>query len=304
MALGTDNFTQADLDVSIPEIYGQKINDYFRYALDLASFFVDRSDELAEGGDTIYTPNLSALSVNTKTNQSQVTLSSPTYTRQTLVVSTWKEASFVIEDREMAQLKKSYYMQDQIAKGGAYEVAQELDNAIAALFAGFSQSVGASSTNVADSNLLAAIATLETAGVPGIYSGDVAFILHPNTFYRQIGIIDKFTLWQNTNSEMPREKRPTTMLYGIPVIVTPAVPNESGSDGRLNVLAHKDAIHWARLSMPAKASKGMVGSEGVRVQQSYVHEYLGDLVTIDLCYGVVENRDNAAVVIKSSATVV
>lgn len=304
MALGTDNFTQADLDVSIPEIYGQKINDYFRYALDLASFFVDRSDELAEGGDTVYTPNLSALSVNTKTNQAQVTLSSPTYTRQTLVVSTWKEASFVIEDREMAQLKKSYYMQDQIAKGGAYEVAQELDNAIAALFAGFSQSVGASSTNVADSNLLAAIATLETAGVPGIYSGDVAFILHPNTFYRQIGIIDKFTLWQNTNSEMPREKRPTTMLYGIPVIVTPAVPNESGSDGRLNVLAHKDAIHWARLSMPAKASKGMVGSEGVRVQQSYVHEYLGDLVTIDLCYGVVENRDNAAVVIKSSATVV
>ena len=304
MALGTDNFTQADLDVSIPEIYGQKINDYFRYALDLASFFVDRSDELAEGGDTIYTPNLSALSVNTKTNQAQVTLSSPTYTRQTLVVSTWKEASFVIEDREMAQLKKSYYMQDQIAKGGAYEVAQELDSAIAALFSGFSQSVGASSTNVADSNLLAAIATLETAGVPGIYSGDVAFILHPNTFYRQIGIIDKFTLWQNTNSEMPREKRPTTMLYGIPVIVTPAVPNESGSDGRLNVLAHKDAIHWARLSMPAKASKGMVGSEGVRVQQSYVHEYLGDLVTIDLCYGVGENRDNAAVVIKSSATVV
>jgi hypothetical protein len=304
MALGTDNFTQADLDVSIPEIYGQKINDYFRYSLDLATFFVDRSDELAEGGDTIYTPNLSALSVNTKTNQSQVTLSSPTYTRQTLVVSTWKEASFVIEDREMAQLKKSYYMQDQLAKGGAYEVAQDLDDAIAALFSGFSQSVGASSTNVADSNLLAAIATLETAGTPGIYSGDVAFILHPNTFYRQIGIIDKFTLWQNTNSEMPREKRPTTMLYGIPVIVTPAVPTESGANGRLNVLAHKDAIHWARLSMPAKASKGMVGSEGVRVQQSYVHEYLGDLVTIDLCYGVVENRDTAAVVIKSSATVV
>lgn len=304
MALGTDQFTYADLDVAIPEIYGQKINDYFRYSLDLASFFIDRSDELSEGGSVIYTPNLSALSVNTKTNNAQVTLSSPTYTTQTLTVSTWKEASFVIEDREMAQLKKSYYLQNKIAEGGAYEIAQELDNAIAALFAGFSQSVGASSTNVADSNLLAAIATLEAAGVPGIYSGDVAFILHPNTFYRQIGIIDKFTLWQNTNSEMPREKRPTTMLYGIPVIVTPAVPNESGSNGRLNVLAHKDAIHWARLSMPAKAGKGMVGSEGVRVQQSYVHEYLGDLVTIDLCFGVTENRDDAAIIIKSPATVV
>jgi hypothetical protein len=204
----------------------------------------------------------------------------------------------------MAQLKKSYYLQEQIAKGGAHEVAKDLDTAIAALFAGFTTSVGASSANVADSSLLSAISTLETLGVPGIYSGDVAFILHPNTFYRQIGTIDKFTLWQNTNSEEPRMKRPSTMLYGIPVIVTPAVPNESGSDGRLNVLAHKDAIHWARLSMPAKADKGMVGEQGVRVQQSYVHEYLGDLVTIDMCYGVVENRDNAAVVIKSPATVV
>lgn len=304
MALGTDGYTYADLDVAIPEIYGQKINDYFRYSLDLASFFIDRSDELAGGGSVIYTPNLSALSTNTKTNNAQVTLSSPTYTTQTLTVSTWKEASFVIEDREKAQLKTSYYLQNKIAEGAAYEVAQDLDSAIAALFSGFSQSVGSSSANLADSNLLAAIATLETAGVPGIYSGDVAFILHPNTFYRQIGIIDKFTLWQNTNSEEPRMKRPSAMLYGIPVIVTPSVPNESGSDGRLNVLAHKDAIHWARLSMPAKTGIGMVGTEGVRVQQSYVHEYLGDLVTVDLCYGVIENRDNAAVVLKSSATVV
>lgn len=304
MALGTNGFTFADLSVDIPEVWGEQINDYFRYNLQLASFFVDRSDELAEGGDTIYTPNLSALSVNTKTNNAEVTLSSPTYTTQTLVVSTWKEASFVIEDREMAQLKKSYYLQSKIAEGGAYEVAQDLDDAIAALFSGFSTSVGASSSNLADSTLLAAIATLENAGVPGIYSGEVAWILHPNTFYRQIGTIDKFTLWQNTNSEEPRMKRPTPMLYGIPVIVTPAVPNESGSDGRLNMLVHRDAIHWARLSMPAKAEMGMVGSEGVRVQQSYVHEYLGELVTIDLCYGVVENRDTAGVVLKSAATVV
>jgi len=301
MALGTAGFTFADLDVNIPEVWGESINDYFRYNLKLASFFIDRSDELVDGGDTIYTPNLSALTVSTKTNNAQVTLSSPTYTTQTLVVSTWKESSFVIEDREMAQLKKSYYLQTKIAEGGAYEVAQDLDDAIAALFSGFSTAVGASTTNLADSNLLAAIATLEAAGVPGVYTGEVAFILHPNTFYRQIGTIDKFTLWQNTKSEEPRMKAPTPMLYGIPVIVTAAVPTALGS--RLNVLAHKDAIHWARLSLPAKAEMGYVGAEGVRVQQSYVHEYLGELVTIDLCYGVVENRDNAAVLLKSHVTV-
>lgn len=311
MALGTNGFTGGnggDLTVDIPLIWGEKINDYFRYNLSLAAFFVDRSDELVDGGAAIYTPNLSALSTNAKVTNSQVTLSSPEYTKVTLDVSTWKEASFVIEDREAAQVKKSYYIQEKIAKGGAWEVAQDLEDAIAALFTGITTNVvGLGTANIADSSLLAAIAVLETAGVP-VYGGDTAFVFHPNTFYRQVGSIDKMTLWQNTSTELPRSKAPTRALYSIPVIVSPAVPVGAGAVGdngaRLNLLAHKDTFHWARLSMPVKAAKGMVGSEGVRVQQSYVHEYLGDLVTIDLCYGVVENRDDSAVKIRSHSLAV
>jgi hypothetical protein len=305
MALGTNHMgggVGGSLTVDIPLIFGQKINDYFRYNLTLASFFTDRSDELADGGSTIYTPNIVALSTNAKTNGSAVTLNNPIQTTQTLAVSTWKEASFLIEDREMAQLKKSYYLQDKLAKGGAWEVAQDLEDAIAALFSGFTgnTAVGISSANVADSSLLAAIATLETLGTPGIYTGDVAWIFHPNTFYRQIGSVDKLTLWQNTNTELPRTKAPTRSLYSIPVIVSPAVPIATSgnfNNARVNLLAHKDAIHFAKMSMPVKADKGMIGTEGVRVQQSYIHEYMGELVTIDMCYGVVENRDGAAVVI-------
>ena len=311
MALGTNGFTGGnggDLTVDIPLLWGEKINDYFRYELMLASFFVDRSDELVDGGAAIYTPNLSALSTNSKTTNSQVTLSSPEYTKVTLDVSTWKEASFVIEDREAAQLKKSYYLQNKIAKGGAWEVAQDLEDAIAALFTGITTNVvGLGTANIADSSLLAAIALLETAGVP-VYGGETAWIMHPNTFYRQIGNIDKMTLWQNTSTELPRTKAPTRALYSIPVIVSPAVPVGTGAVGdngaRLNLLAHKDTFHWARLSMPVKAKSGMIGSQGVRVQQSYVHEYLGDLVTIDLCYGVVENRDDSAVKIRSHSIAV
>lgn len=311
MGLGTNGFTGGnggDLTVDIPLVWGEKINDYFRFNLMLADFFIDRSDELADGGAAIYTPNLSALSTNTKAVNSQVTLSSPEYSKVTLDVSTWKEASFVIEDREAAQVKKSYYLQEKIAKGGAWEVAQDLEDAIAALFTGFTTNVvGLGTANMADSSLLAAIAILEGQGTP-VYTGETAWIFHPNTFYRQVGSIDKMTLWQNTQTELPRAKAPTRALYSIPVIVSPSVPVGGGAVGdngaRLNLLAHKDAIHWARLSMPVKAAKGMIGSSGVRVQQSYVHEYLGDLVTIDLCYGVVENRDDAAVKIRSHSIAV
>lgn len=293
------------LTADIPLLWGKKINDYFRYNLSLAQFFVDRSDELVDGGSDVYTPNIVALSTAAKTNNAQVTLNNPIQTKQTLTVSTWKESSFVIEDREMAQLKKSYYLQDKFAKAAAWEVAQDLDDAIAAQFTNFTTAaniLGTGTANVVDSTLLAAVAILETAGVP-VYGGEVAWIFHPNTFYRQVGSVDKLTLWQNTNTELPRSKQPTRALYSIPVIVSPAVPLGAGaaqeSGARLNLLTHKDAIHWARLSMPVQAAKGYVGTEGVRIQESYVHEYLGTLVTIDLCYGVSQNRTDSTVKIRS-----
>lgn len=308
MALGTNGMgagVGGSLTVDIPLVWGSKINDYFRYNLSLAQFFVDRSDELADGGSDVYTPNIIAMSTATKTNNAQITLNNPIQTRVTLTVSTWKESSFVIEDREMAQLKKSYYLQDKFAKACAWEVAQDLDDAIAAQFTNFTVAgniLGTGTANVVDSTLLAAIAILETTGVD-VYGGDTAWIFHPNTFYRQVGSVDKLTLWQNTSTELPRSKAPTRSLYSIPVIVSPAVPLGAGaaaeSGARLNLLAHRDSIHWARMSMPVKAASGFVGEEGVRVQQSYVQEYLGELVTVDLCYGTVQNRTDSAVKIRS-----
>ena len=309
MALGSDHFTAGvggALTVDIPLLWGQQINDYFRYNLTLANFFIDRSEELSDGGSDIYTPNIVALSTNAKSNASAVTLNNPIQTRQTLTVSTWKESSFVIEDREMAQLKKSYYLQERFARSAAWEVAQDLEDAIAALFDGITGTVyGNGTTNASDSSLLAAISTLETTGVP-VYGGETAWIMHPNTYYRQIGILDKFTLNDATASEQPRLKRLTPMLYGIPVIVSPAVPLGTGAaenaGARLNLLAHKDTFHWARMMMPVKATSGYVGDMGVRIQQSYVHEYLGELVTVDMVYGTVENRDNSAVKVRSHST--
>lgn len=308
MALGSNGMgggVGGSLTADIPLLWGSRINDYFRFNLSLAQFFIDRSDELSDGGSDVYTPNIVALATNSKTNNAQVTLNNPIQTKQTLTVSTWKESSFVIEDREMAQLKKSYYLQEKFAKSAAWEVAQDLEDAIAAQFTNFTVAgniVGTGTANVVDSSLLAAIAILETAGVP-VYNGETAWIFHPNTFYRQIGSVDKLTLWQNTQTELPRVKAPTKSLYSIPVIVTPSVPLGAGaaaeSGARLNMLAHKDSIHWARMSLPVKATSGYVGSEGVRVQQSYVQEYLGELVTVDLCYGVTQNRTDSAVKIRS-----
>ena len=76
MAFATDTFTgdSGDLDVMIPAIWGQKVNEFLRADLVAAPFFTDRSDELSAGGNIVYTPNITEISANSKTNAQAVTL--------------------------------------------------------------------------------------------------------------------------------------------------------------------------------------------------------------------------------------
>ena len=77
MALPTDTMgggVGGSLTADIPLLWGSKINDYYRYNLTLAQFFIDRSEELADGGSDVYTPNIIAMSTAAKSNAVAVTL--------------------------------------------------------------------------------------------------------------------------------------------------------------------------------------------------------------------------------------
>lgn len=291
--------TLASLDSYIPEIWGEKVNEFFRAKLTAAPFFVDRSGELAEGGDTLYTPNTTEFTANAKTNGTAVSTNSPSDTKVTLTVTNWFEASFAIEDREAAQVKRSYSLMERYAKNCGYAIAKKLDTAITTLFSGFSNSVGSSSTNLADSDIRNAIAYIENANCD---IEECAWFLHPNTFWKQVQGIEKFSLAINSPVNDPTAKMPKGSLYGIPVYVTTQIQSDATPSGaRANALAHPDAIHWATSPLGGGGSKApsMVGSMGVRVQSNYIPEYLSTVTTADILYGVIENRDNAGVYVKS-----
>lgn len=267
----------------------------------LADFFVDRSSELADGGSALYTPNLTEMSANSKSSATAVTLNQPTETKITLTVNQWYEVSFAIEDREAAQVKHSYYLQEKYAMNAGYTMAKKLEVAIATLFSGFSTSVGASTSVLVDSDIRLAIATLEAVGIDT--SEDVAFFVSPGVFWKQIQNIDKFSLAINSPVNDPTAKTPRASLYGIPVFVSNNIQYVSGTTGRYNALAHKDSIHFATSPLGSGGSMGssMTGKYGVRVQSNYIPEYLSTVTTADLLYGVVENRDNAGVAVLTSA---
>lgn len=300
MAYPTGTFTgdSGDLDVFIPAVWGQKINEFYRANLVCANFFVDRSEEVTDGGNIVYTPNTTEISANAKSAATAVTLNSPTETSVTLTIDQWYEASFAIEDREAAIVKHSYQVMRSYAENAAYAIAKKLDTALATLFSGFSQTVGSSTANVADSDIRSAIAYLDAADVPEM---DRAFFFHPNVFWEQLQGIDKFSLAINSPVQDPVAKMPKAMLYGIPVYLTTQIQYVSGTTGRYNALAHKDAIHWATSPLGSGGSKGaVVGSNGIRVQASYIPDFLSTLVTADILYGVIENRDTSGVAILSA----
>lgn len=291
--------TLASLDSYIPEIWGEAVNEFYRAKLVAAPFFTDRSGELANGGDTLYTPNTTEFTANAKVNGVAVSTNSPTDTKVTLSVNNWFESSFAIEDREAAQVKHSYAIMNRYAKNTGYAIAKKLDTAITALFSGFSNAVGSSATNLADSDIRNAIAYLENANAD---IEEAAWFMHPNTFWKQVQGIDKFSLAINSPVNDPTGKMPKGSLYGIPIYVTTQIQSDATPSGaRANALAVPDAIHWATSPLGTGGSKsnGMVGSNGVRVQSHYIPEYLTTLTTADILYGVVENRDNAGVYVKS-----
>lgn len=276
-------FDATDQAVFIPEIWSEKINEFFRANLVAGSFFLDVSDDLAGGGDTVHIPNLSEISASAKTNAIAVSPATATETGVDLTVTTWYYAAVMIEKKEMRGMKQSYGMQERYAKALAYACAKQLDAAICTLFSGFSNSGGSSSATLADSDIRAAILSLDANNVP---QNDRAFFFHPNEIWGDLMAIDRYVLLDESGNNSQVEGM-MAKLYGIPVYSTTQV-TASAANGRMAALAHKEAIVWASLY-------------GIDTDVNYIPEYLATLITSDIVYGVVENRDTAGYLIKSSS---
>ena len=280
------------------EIWGEKINDYFKSEIQAANFFANRSDELTDGSDILHTPDLSAMTANAKTNAAAVTLSSPTFTKKDLAVDQWYEVSFNIEDKEAVQVMKSYYIQSRMAKNAGYELASKLEVAIALLFDDFTTTkVGLTTTALTDATIRSAISTVAATGAN---LGECAFFIDTAVVWDDLMGEDKFTLAINAPEMSPVGKGKMGNLYGIPLFTSNFIQHSEGITGRYNALVHQDAIHYATASLPVMTENGSIGKYGIRVQSSYDQKYLATLTTTDLLYGVVLNRPGGGVTIKTA----
>jgi len=297
MALGADHTTQTTATAYIPEVWSEMLNNFFRANLKAASFFEDWSGDVAGGGDIINRPNVSEMTASSYAfgSLTQVTLNAPTHGLITLTINNHQETSFLLQDDVMASLKASYGSMEVWMKNAGYTTAATLEDALLALFESFSQVVGASHLSLNDSNIRAAMRTLDVANVP---QEDRAWFLHPQQYWEVAGV-NKFSLLVNSAAVDPVTKLPATQLYGIPVFqstrigVGTGVASTKGS--RLNALAHRSALSFA------VANPSGMSAQAVRLQTQYLQEYLGTLVTADVIFGVIENRDSSGVLVQTAS---
>lgn len=283
MGLGSNQMTLTTGDKFIPEMWMDEVRAFLRASLVLANH-VKFIEMQGKKGDVIHIPDLSELTVATKSANTQVTLQSPTETEFTLTINQHKEASFVIED--ILDIQSKYDLRSEYTKSAGYAMAKFVDKCLATLAAtlttkvigsdGTSVMASTNGTDLTEAGLRAIIERLDTANVPE--EGRCLYI-HPAQKNVLLGI-SRFTEYQMAGpGGMPIRSGQFGEIFGLPVYVSTQV--QGTGTGHMNLLFHRDAFALAVQHSP-------------RVQAQYKQEYLGTLVTVDMVYGYAVFRDNHA----------
>lgn len=315
MAVTSDPFTGTDLAGFIPEVWpGMILEEVFAKAI-AARFFTDLTDAARGGGDIFHVPDVytNAMTLGTQTTQgAEITTASPAQDDVTLTVNTHDYVAYIIGDKDAAQISQSYDFNAVYTKKSAGVLRIALEDALFALWSGLSTNVvGDTATVLSDAEIRTGIELLEALNFD-TNDGDTAFFFHPYTFWLQLGAVAKYydQSQRGPNSAAGfvstgnfggsnAEAGLKGTLYGIPVYVSSRVA--SGLQTYRNLLARREAFGYATQTLRTPSSASTEAGR-VRAQSSYELRNLGWLTVVDMIFGVVELRDQAAVVLNGSST--
>jgi len=290
MALGSNQQTITTGNVFIPEVWSPEVLRAAENALVMAPL-VKRFDSLVTGkGDTINIPNLSNLTATSKSANTQVTLQAPTETNTQILLSNHYESSFLVED--LLKVQSNYDLISEYTSKAGESIARRVDTDLLSEYANFTTTdVGTYGSDITDATILAAIEAIDLANAP---LEDRALVIYP-TQKTALARIDKFVkadyLGQYQNATVvrtgPNSRYMWGDIYGVPVYYTKQVVSTAGTPTQYhNILFHKEAIALALQQAP-------------RTQSQYIIEYLGNLVVVDVIYGIKTIRSTFGIEIRS-----
>jgi|SRR3989304_6678530 len=285
MPLGTNHLTITTSDKFIPERWTGKVIRARESRLVSKSVITDYSD-FANGdegfGDVVHIPNVSDLTAYDKSANTQVTLSAPTETDNSITVNKHKHSAFLTEDR-LKKVALGTYLNNYSSKAG-YAIAKAFDTDILSEYSNANANVGDGSTKITRLNFVTSLFKLDEADAPmedrfGVFAPDAKADLLD---------LDEFTLYTNTGVA------PSAMMtgsygeiFGLPILVSTNVQVEAATTNVVhNLVLQKEAI-------------GFVMPQAPRPQLQYKLEYLGWLYVTDMIYGYATLRSDHMVDFRS-----
>jgi len=284
------NITTTTAAVFIPALWSIETLRATEAALVAATLVKRYDSQVKDRGQALHIPNVSNLTANAKTVNTDVTNQVVTETDTTLTINKWYEASFKVED--MAEVQSAYDLRSEYTSKAGYAIAKQVDSDVLAQYANFTNAaVGTYGAALADTAIVAAIQKLDEANMP---IDNRAMIIAPSG-KADIMKIDKFVRADylgNYQEATPVRKGPNSRylwgdIYGVPVYYTTNVPKTVASPTQThNMLIHKEAIALALQQAP-------------RMQAAYWLPSLAWQVVVDTIYGVTTLRADGGVEIKS-----
>lgn len=297
------NIGTTEMGDGIPAIVAAEALGYLKSNTVMARLVArDWDDEVARYGQSVTVPFTGSLSVNTKAEDGVVTLQTPADTGVTVTLNQHKEVSFLIEDYGRALARPDYlsaYVADAMAV-----LAEDIDGALTALYAGFSQTIDATA-GLAEDDFREARRQLNAAKAP---LSNRFFVLHEDAEYEYLGIDRAVNRDYAESLGSAAAAAFTGRFMGFDVFMDQNIVVVAGTPNQPKSLAfHRNAMVLATRPLPpAPANAGVVQTVmdedgiGLRVTMSYSADYLGVQMTIDVLYGVAELRDNHGVVVSTT----
>lgn len=292
------NIGVGELANSIPTIVAAEALGYLKANTVLARL-VRRvwEDQPRTKGQSIKIPFTGALTANDKAADTVVTLQTPSDTIATLTLNKHKEVSFLIEDIGQVFARPDYlmaYMQD-----GLKVLAEQIDSDLAALYAGFSQTIDAT-LGLGEDDPREARRLLNAAKAP---LADRHLVLHEDAEFEMLGIERVVNRDYAEALGAAAANAFVTRFAGFNVFMDQKIAVAGGQCKNLAFQRDAIAIGFAPLPLaPSDLVRQATMNEdgvGLRVTTSYSADHLGWQTTIDVLYGVVELRDNHGVVIST-----
>lgn len=284
------NITTTTAAVFLPTLWSVDTLRATENAL-VAAGLVKRYDAMVKAkGQAIKIPNISNLSANAKSANTDVTTQAVTESSITITVDKHYEATFEIED--LAAIQAAYDLRAEYSEKAGYAIAKQIDTDILALYTGLTNTdVGTYGSDLGDAQYVQAILALNLQDVP---LENRAFIISPQQL-AAIMKIDKFVKADylgNYDQATPVKKGPNSRymwgeIYGVPVYYTNNVQISAGTPTQYhNLLLHKEAFALALQQQP-------------RLQAQYLVKSLAWVVVVDAIYGIQTLRSTFGVEMRS-----